>query len=112
MFNLKLAERQAFFISYKDNYMQIYYYHNDESNTYSIMNIEEILPPTYYKGGAAILFTYKGNYHSATEKDYSGINYLESNYYSRFFEVWFKFYSKPIPEDKEALKQAFNYLFN
>jgi len=91
--------------------MQIYYYHNDEYDIFGIMSIKKILPITYTGDISALLFTYKGNYHSVMEKEYSEINYLESNYYSRFYLEYFKTYAKPIPEDKEALKQAFDYLF-
>jgi len=91
--------------------MQIYYYHNDEYGIFGIMSIKEILPITYTGDRPALLFTYKGNYHSAMEKEYPKIDYLELNYYRRFYPEYFKLNAKTIPEDKEALKQAFDYLF-
>lgn len=111
MFNLKLAERQVFFISIKIIDMQIYYHYNEDHNIYGIISIEEIWPQTYSGDRPALLFTFKGNYHSAAEGDNLKTNYLEVNFYDRFYPEGFKFYSKPIPEDREALKQAFDYLF-
>lgn len=83
--------------------MQIYYFNHEHSDSEYILEIRELRP----EERKATIFAYKGRNPFANGEE--RFLYLDDQTHMDF--NFFNEYASPIPENKEALKQAFNYLF-
>ena len=79
---------------------QIYYFEHEKSNSEYIVRIEKI-----YDERTARLLIFKG------KTPFGGMKYNEIDDKAVFDMNFFKEFAKEIPEDKEILKQAFDFLF-
>lgn len=83
--------------------MQIYYFKHEHSDSEYIMEVRELRP----KERKATIFVYKGRNPFAQGVE----RYLYEDDQTEMDITFFNEFARPIPEDKEALKQALNYLF-
>ena len=79
---------------------QIYYFEHEKSNSEYIVRIEKI-----YDERTARLLIFKG------KTPFGGMKYNEIDDKAVLDMNFFKEFAKEIPEDKEILKQAFDFLF-
>jgi len=81
--------------------MQIYYFKHEHFDSEYILELREIRS----ENRKATIFIYKGRGPFSEEK------YLYIDDQTHMDLDFFNEFAHPIPEDKEALKQAFDYLF-
>ena len=83
--------------------MQIYYFKHEKSDSEYIMEIRELRP----EERKATIFVYKGRNPFAQGVE----RYLYIDDQTHMDLSFFNEFALPIQENREALKQAFNYLF-